>query len=78
MEKGRKTPCIDTKEEGSSTNCPENRTGEIPNDTDNASNFPQESLFEKRSLSEILTLYLNSVGHCKKKKRHRCISSELK
>jgi hypothetical protein len=78
VEKSRKTPYMDAKGEDSSTNCPENRTGGIPNDTDKAPDFPEESLFEKRSLSDILTLYLKSAEHCKKRKRHRCISSELK
>ena len=78
MEKSRKTPCMDAKGEDSSTNCPENRTGGIPNDIDKAPDFPEESLLEKRSLPDILALYLKSAGHCKTRKRRRCISSELK
>jgi hypothetical protein len=78
VEKSGKTPDRDVKGEDSSTNCPENRTAGIPNDPDKAPDFREESLFEKRSLPDVLTLYLKSAGHCKKKKRHRSISSELK
>jgi hypothetical protein len=78
VEKNRKTPYIDAKEEGSSTNWPADRTGGILNDTDKASDFPEESLFEKRSLSDILTLYLKNAWHYKKRKQHRGISSESK
>ena len=76
MGKSGKTPDMDAKGEDSSTNCPGNRTAGIPNDTDKAPDFPEESLFEKRSLPDVLTLYLNRAGHCKKGKRHRCISSD--
>jgi hypothetical protein len=76
VEKSRKTPDRGVKGEDSSTNCPENRTAEIPNGPDKAPDFPEESLFEKRSLPDVLTLYLKSAGPCKKGKRHRCISSD--
>lgn len=77
MGQSRKTPDINAKEDGSSTNCPEELTEEIPNDRDKAPDFPEESLFETRSLPDILALYLKNVEQCKKRKRHRCISSEL-
>ncbi|MCP4401280.1 MAG: hypothetical protein GY801_28775 [bacterium] len=77
MEKSKKTPYIEEKEEDSSTNCPEDLTEGVPNDRDNVPNLLEESLLEKRSLSDILALYLRNVEQCKKRKRHRCISSEL-
>jgi hypothetical protein len=66
--KNRKTPYMGAKGDASSRDCPEDRTGGIPNDTDKAPDFSEESLFEKRSLPDILALYLKSVAHCKKRK----------
>jgi hypothetical protein len=60
--KSQKTPYMDANRADSSTNCPENRTGGIPNDTDKAPDFPEEYLYVTRSLQDILSLYLNNAG----------------
>ncbi len=77
MENRGKTPYVNADGGDPLTSSPEDRTGGSPNTSDKASDFPEESLFEKRSLQDILTLYLKNTEHCKKRMRHRCISAEL-
>jgi len=77
VENREKTPYVNADGGDLLTCSPEDRTEGSPNTSDKASDFPEESLFEKRSLQDILTLYLKNTKHCKKRTRHRCISAEL-
>jgi hypothetical protein len=64
-------------EEHSSTNDPAKHTESLKDTLDKTPGMSAKLIFEKRSLPEILELYVKNLGPQKKKRCHRCISQEL-
>jgi len=53
------TPYMEANEKDPSTSPKGDRAGGIHDDTKKVPDLPEESLFEKRSLQDVLSLYLN-------------------